>query len=284
MVESDIRDFRQFIIDRKYPDILADKIVHVVKNEKYNLIKAKSRFMAAENCFVGKHIDFKEYLKMLEIDHRIATVTLNRVKERIDYFAGKGFDADQIIFITKMAPSVYAMSEKMLGEYESTIRAFGFTHDEFVSIVSRWPSIYNRTILNLTVTEKIVVTDFKYSIEEFRTIFHAEPSISKKWPGTLVNKLSCFDRIGLRKYCVENPGILHKSAPLTYARSQYLLRSGIPLNEDSYELLFLSEEEFRLKLDCNISSEELLIMFPYKKLPLKVLGKSLEKKEYLYPH
>ena len=223
----------------------------------YNADTLKQKIDNLANMLFIKDI---EVLKMIKKMPQIFCLSEENIKNTINYLISLGYTIDDIRIMMKKFPTLVSFSEENLNQKINNLINFGFNNDQVIQITKALPTIFSYQINH--VNEKLNwFLSLGYNQTEVIKIITTLPAILGFSLENIQNKVDFYKEIGLDYLILNETRQLIQSVELSYARYHYLKHNNIPLN--SHRMLFYSKNNFQKQF--NISSEQLLSMYPYKK-------------------
>ena len=162
-----------------------------------------------------------------------------KINENFNYLNGLGYTKTDVIKMTKSLPSLYGLSKETIEDKISFLISLGYTKTDVIKMTKLLPSLYGLS---------------KENIEE---------------------KIRYLKEIGLESIVINDTKKLMQSAPLTYARYEFLTKEKcISIDEFNCRKLFCNETMF--KKQYGVSKEVLLKKYSYE--DYKEMKKCLIKK------
>lgn len=178
------------------------------------------------NTLLSLGYSIENILKINRKTNIIATYSNKSIIDKFNHLLSLGFSRIETISITTICPQIYCYKQDSIKTKFNNLISLGYTYEEVKAIIVNYPAILNM------------------SLEYIR------------------EKIEFYNSIGLHDVLIKDTSYLMTSLSLIYARYMFLKEKGITIDEKSYRKLFMHSKQFQKKY--NVSSEELISMYPYK--------------------
>lgn len=181
--------------------------------------------------------------------------------EKIDTLLSLGYSIENILKINRKTNIIATYSNKSIIDKFNYLLSLGFSESEVILITVMCPQLYcyKKTSLKTKIDNLIKLG---YSQDEVKTMIINYSTILNSSFEYIREKIEFYNSIGLHDVFVKDTSYLMTSLSLVYARYMFLKEKGITIDEKNYRKLFRRSKQFQKQY--NISSEELISMYPYK--------------------
>ena len=203
----------------------------------------------------------KEMEKMYDRFPSLLTYSINTIKEKQDFFISLGYNKKQIHKMTVILPALYSLSKENIKSKIDDLIGIGYRKEEIIIITVLLPMIFNYSTKN--IKDKFdLLQEFGYSKEEAIKMTIKLPSLLGYSIKKTKQKMDFLKSIGIIMINPEDAQELIICVELLYARYMFYKASGLEINKDNYQLLFLSSKQFNSLF--YIKKQELLEKYNYE--------------------
>ncbi len=158
--------------------------------------------------------------------------------------------------MTKILPSLYGYGKETIEEKIAFLISLGYTKADVIKMTKSFPSLYNYS--KETIEEKITfLMSLGYTKADVIKMTKLLPSLYGLSKENIEEKIRYLKEIGLESIVINDTKKLMQSAPLTYARYEFLTKEKcISIDEFNCRKLFCNETMF--KKQYGVSKEVLL--------------------------
>ena len=116
-----------------------------------------------------------------ELNEDIYFISLDKVKENINFFINKGLSNNEIRSLTNMNPFILTLSSKRKNAFDEIyMNKLNLSNEEIKNLLNRNDNIYTCSPLELDKIINYLKKDKNYSIDNIKQIIFKNPSIISK--------------------------------------------------------------------------------------------------------
>lgn len=165
------------------------------------------------------------------------------IEQKINDFKNLGYEKEDIIKMSKKAPVIYSYSIDNIKKKIDDLISLGYTKEEVTEMLVKTPQLYGHSIDN--INQKIEdIESLGYTREEVLKMTKILPALYTYSIENIKQKVDFYDSVGLRKLTTEKAACLMQSVELSYARYMFYKEKNIGITMDNYIRLFMSNEQF----------------------------------------
>ena len=203
-----------------------------------------------------------DVIKMTKILPALYGLSKETIEEKISFLISLGYTKADVIKMTKSLPTLYGLSKENIEEKIEFLISLGYTKADVIKMTKSLPSLYGYS--KETIEEKIsFLISLGYTKSDVINMTKSLSTLYSLSKENIEEKIKYLKDIGLEDIVINDTKKLMQSAPLTYARYEFLTKErGILIDETNYNKLFCNETMF--KKQYGVSKEVLLKKYSYE--------------------
>ena len=214
------------------------------------------------NYLIGLGYTKVDVIKMTKSFPSLYSYSKETIEDKISFLISLGYTKTDVIKMTKLLPSLYSYSKENIEEKIAFLISLGYTKTDVIKMTKLLPALYGLSKEN--IEEKITfLMSLGYTKSDVINMTKSLPALCSYSKENIEEKIKYLKEIGLESIVINDTKKLMQSAPLTYARYEFLTKEKcISIDEFNCRKLFCNETMF--KKQYGVSKEVLLKKYNYE--------------------
>lgn len=253
--------FKDMLLDFGFSENDCKKIFSNNRIKTSNDETLCTKFVEFKNYFLNLGYVDEEIVKMLKSIPSIVTLNADKLTSKYNYLLALGYSDEDIYKMWKKFPTLISLKSESINDKIEDMIKMGYTKKEIIDMTKRVPVLYSYSSDTMKQRMDNLIS-LNYTKEEALKITKEFPDIYGLTVERIKEKIDFYDSIDMHGLAVEAPKYLMQSIELSYARYQFYLSIGKPVNMCDYRCLFIGEDRF--KQVYTTTREDILEKYNYR--------------------